>query len=193
MKRTIFLVFMILFLITSTGFMQSKDQSIKFHKIEITASSINLVKFNIADTSNTAFVQETIDGNGRTKELKFYNSRHQSTYTGSGFYGGPIIRYNYSNNTIVETFYSDENQIANDFKTSEVPYRFIYHLDDAKNIKSIEKKYIMEFEWTLESLNETVKHLEVYKKYAFEGSELKDVFGYNYAVGKLNGISPMKK
>ena len=193
MKKSIFLILSIPLLIGVLGFIQSDNELIKFHQIEITASSIKLVKFNITDTTNVAFVQEIIDTKGRTKELRSYKSRHQLSYTGSGFYGGPIIRYDYSINTIVETFYSADNQIANDFKTSEVPYRFIYHLDDPKNIQSTEMKYIMEFEWTKESLDETVKHLEEYKKYVSEASELTDVFGYTYAVGKLNGKSPEKK
>ena len=193
MKKSIILILSIPLLIGVLGFIQSDSELIKFHQIEITASSIKLIKLNITDTTNVAFVQEIIDTKGRTKELRFYNSRHQLSYTGSGFYGGPIIRYDYSINTIVETFYSADNQIANDFKTSEAPYRFIYYLDDAKNIKSTETKYLMEFEWTNESLDATIKHLEEYKKYVSGESKLTGVFGYSYAVGKLNGIAPKKK
>ena len=59
---------------------------------KFTTSSIKFIKFNIPDTSNISFVQETIDSEGLTKELKFYNSRHKLSYPVSGLYGGPIIR-----------------------------------------------------------------------------------------------------
>lgn len=174
------------------GYTQTNNEQIRFHKIRVSASSIYLVEFNISDTSNIPYVKEIIDSNGRTKEIRFYNSLNKLTYTGSGFYGGQIIRYDYSDNKITETFYSGENEIANDFRTSEVPYRFIYHLDNKNQIKSIDMKYKMEFDWTNESLSETIKHLELYKEYASEGSVLNSIFGYTYAFGKLNGIEPKK-
>ena len=58
-------------LVALTSFAFKDREKIRFHKIYITASSIELVKWNIEDTSNTAFVQETIDSKGRTKELRF--------------------------------------------------------------------------------------------------------------------------
>jgi len=190
-KQKIYILFFILFY-SLIGFAQSNNEQIKFHKIRVSASSIYLVEFDISDTSNIPYVKEIIDSNGRTKEIRFYNSLNKLTYAGSGFYGGPIIRYDYANNKITETFYSGENEIANDFSTSEVPYRFIYYLDNNNKIESVEMKYKMEFEWTNESLNETIKHLELYKKYISEGSEINSIFGYTYALGKFNGIDPKK-
>ncbi len=192
MKKCLFLFTLILLILVFLRFSQKSEAAVVFHQIEFSATSVELIKLDVADTSNIPFIKETIDNYGRTVELRFYNSRHQLTYPGSGFYGGPIIAYNYQDNQILETFYSDENQIANDFRTSEVPYRFIYNLDDSKNIKSIEKKYIMEFEWSNESIKEAINHLEFYRKFDFEGSELKSVFGYSYALGKMNGIAPIK-
>ncbi|WP_109299976.1 hypothetical protein [Aquimarina sp. AU474] len=193
MNKQLTYILIALLLKSIIGIAQSDSEQIKFHQIKITASSIHPVKFNISDTSNVPFVQEIIDNNGRTQEIRFYNSLHKLTYAGSGFYGGPIIRYDYLDNKIVETYYSGENEIANDFKTSEVPYRSIYHLNENNQIESIEIKYKMEFEWTTNSLDETIKHLELYKKYVSEVSELNSVFGYAYASGKLNGENPKRK
>ena len=186
----IFIIFGILIL---TGFGFQEKEKIVFHEIEYTASSIKLITWDIKDTSNTAFVQETIDDLGRTKELRFYNYKHQLDWAGSGFYGGPIIKYEYYENQIIETFFSSDYEIANDFWTSEVPYRFVYHLDKNHKIIDSELKYKIDFEWTKESLNKTIKHLEFYKAYTIENWKLDEVFGYNYAIGKLNGINPKLK
>lgn len=172
---------------------QQDSGSIRFHKIEFTASSINLIEWNTSDTLNTAFVKEWIDSDGRTNELRFYNYKNELDYAGSGFYGGPIVKYTYRGNQIIETFYSEENEVAHDFKTSEVPYRFIYHLGNDQQITKIEQKYRIEFEWSEESLNAAIEHLEFYKAYASDGSKLNSVFGYTYAYGKMNGHNPQKE
>lgn len=187
--------YMVLFatLVALTSFALKEGEKIRFHKIDVTASSIELVKWNIKDTSNTAFVQETIDKMGRTKELRFYDAKHQLTYTGSGYYGGPIIKYDYAGAKIFETFFSEENEIANDFSTSEAPYKFIYHMNKNNHIEKIEAKYKIDFDWTKESLEETIKHLELYKQHTSGGTDLQQVFGYSYASAKLNGINPKLK
>jgi hypothetical protein len=172
---------------------QEQDYKEVYHKIEFTSSSVEMVQYNILDTSNTAFVQETIDDLGRTKELKFYNNKHELDWAGSGFYGGPIIKYDYEEDQIIETFFSSETEIANDFRISEVPFRFIYHLDDQNRILRIEMIYKIDFEWTNESLNNTIDHLEFYKQSAFEGTALNEVFGYTYSIAKMDGINPRLK
>ncbi len=169
---------------------QSLAEIVKYHEIKITSSSIHLIQFNIIDTLNVSYVQETIDSYGRTSELRFYNSNHKLAYAGSGFYGGPIIKYFYGDDTIIETFFKEDSEYANDFKSSEVPYRFAYHLDENKQIDSVITRYKIDFDWTEESLDQTIKFLEVYKKYEAEKLNLTSVFGYKYAMGKLNGADP---
>lgn len=193
MKQDSQYIILLAILIALTSFAFKEGEKIRFHKIDITASSIELIKWNIKDTTNTAFVQEIVDSKGRTKELRFYNEKHQLTYTGSGFYGGPIIRYDYGDDKIIETFFREENEIANDFGISEAPYRFVYHLNKKKQIEKIEAKYKMDFDWTKESLDETIKHLELYKQHVSDGTGLQQVFGYNYASAKLKGITPKFK
>lgn len=189
MKQSFQYIILFATLVALTSFAFKEGEKIRFHEINITASSIELIKWNIKDTSNTAFVQETVDRKGRTKELRFYNEKHQLAYTGSGFYGGPIIRYDYADGKIIETFFSEENEIANDFSTSEAPYRFIYHLNKNNQIEKIEAKYKIDFDWTEESFNETIKHLELYKQHTSDITDLQQVFGYSYASAKLNGIN----
>jgi hypothetical protein len=189
MKKAAYILLIIeFFLLTAIGL--PFNEKVIFHKIRFTASSVELVQWNITDTSNTAFVQETIDDLGRVLELKFYNDRHQIDWAGSGFYGGPIIKYEYGENVITETFFSTETDIANDFRSSEVPFRFIYHLNHKHEIVKTEMKYKIDFEWTNESLESTIEHLELYKQYAFDGSNLNRVFGYSYSLAKMNGLNP---
>ncbi|WP_299782926.1 hypothetical protein [uncultured Formosa sp.] len=180
-----------IFILTSFGL--QNEPKILFHKIRFTASSVKLEKWNIKDTIGTEFVMETIDDYGRTKELRFYNWKHQLDWAGSGFYGGPIIKYDYEKNKIIETFFSSDTEIANDFSTSEVPFRFIYYLNSQNSIERTEMKYKMDFKWTKESLEKTIKHLEFYKQYSSEETDLDQVFGYTYAFAKMNGIEPKTK
>lgn len=165
------------------------------HEIRFTASSIELEKWNISDTTNIAFVKEFVDDKGRTKELRFYNYNHKLDWAGSGFWGGPIIRYDYTDNQIIETFFSSDNEIANDFKTSEVPYKHIYSLNNENQIIQTKQIYKIDFEWTEESFEETSKHLDFYKDYVDKssGSGLEAVFGYGFAYAKMNGINPQTK
>jgi len=173
----------------------SNEQKEYFHQIRYSASSIYLEKWKISDTTNTAFVAETVDNHGRTKELRFYNYNHELDWAGSGFWGGPIIRYDYTDNQIIETFFSSDNEIANDFKTSEVPYKHIYSLNSENQIIDTKQIYKIDFEWTEESFEETSKHLDFYKDYVDEssGSGLEAVFGYGFAYAKMNGINPQTK
>lgn len=164
----------------------------RYHKIEYTASSVKLVEWNIKDTLNTAFAKETSDALGRTKELRFYNCNHQLQWADSGFYGGSIIKYDYEEGKITETFFSSDSEIANDFKTSEVPYRYIYFLNDKNEITDIKEVYKMDFEWDKGSLEETIKHLEFYKSHIQQMTDFNSVFGYSYAYAKLNTINPQR-
>ena len=193
MKRFIGVVPALCILLSLYSFKADQHSpKIRYHKIQFTASSIELIAWNIEDTTKTAFAKEFIDSEGRTTEIRFYNYAHKLDYAGSGFYGGPIIKYAYEDQKIIETFYKGENEIAHDFRTSEVPYRFIYQLNEKNEIVKIESKYIIEFDWTVESLESSIQHLEFYKKYAEEGSELKSVFGYTFSFNKMNGINPEK-
>ena|SRR5690606_1683876 len=194
MNKTLkFIPLILIGILILTSFGLQSEPKILFHKIRFTASSVELEKWNIKDTTGTAFVMETLDNYGRTKELRFYNWKHQLDWAGSGFYGGSIIKYDYEKNKIIETFFSSDNEIANDFKTSEVPYRHIYFLNDNNQIVDLKQIYKIDFEWTKESFEETIKHLEFYKNYPDEGSDLNNVFGYSYGFAKMNGVNPKRK
>jgi len=162
------------------------------HKINITASSIELVEFNTKEKSNMSYVTESLDKFGRVIELKFYNSRNELAYAGSGFYGGQIIRYEYIDGKIIETFFNSLTTLSNDFCCSEAPYRHVYFLNKENKITDIELLYKLDFTWKKESLEKAEKHLKFYQEYQEPKSKLNTVFGYTYSFAKMNGINPTK-
>ena len=187
----------------------SKSQNharIVTHLTEYTTTDLKIIKLNTETKENESYLRESIDKKGRTIKLEFYNWNNELDWPGSGFWGGPIIKYKYDERKITETFFWREDEIANDFKYSEVPFRFIYELDEQNNIIDLKSIYKIDFEYEIASLEETIKHLELYKsildnadktneldKELFDPWYVDKVFGYNYAIGKMNGIHPKKK
>lgn len=182
---------LIFLLLTLTSFNRLDEKpKYLYHKIDYTSSSVKLIEWNIESIESIAYVREEVDDKGRTVELRFYDYSHRLKWTGSGFFGAQIIRFEYSNKKIIETYFSSESKIAYDFKTSEVPFRFVYHLDDKGNLKESEMIYKMDFKWTEESISETINHLEFYKKLIVEAGKMDSVFGYNYSYAKMGGVNP---
>ena len=190
-------------LIFITGFLffgqQLTGQSTRHHKIQYSASDLKLVEWNTEDTLNGNFVVEKIDSQGRTKELRFFNWNRQLDWPGSGFYGGPIIKYDYKDNEIIETYFSSDNEIANDFQNSEVQYKSIYTIsnDEILDVKYI---YKIDFELNPEDLQKKIDHLQFYLDFIkseennMERTEVDyEIFGYRFAQAKMNGINPKSK
>ena len=158
-----------------------------------------MVEWNTSDTINGNFVVEKIDSEGRTKELRFYNWNRELDWPGSGFYGGPIIMFDYVGDEIIETYFSSENQIANDFIDSESEYKCVYSIvnDEIVDVKYI---YKIDFELNPEDLRRKINHLEFYLN-LIQSNENDmnraktgvEIFGYGFAQGKLNGKSPKSK
>jgi hypothetical protein len=190
--KKIFLSILILLTVLVTSFCFFNRDKIVFHAINFSSSDIRITKWFIKDTANVNFVEERIDFYGRTKELRFYNDMHKLNWVGSGYYGGPIIKYEYFDDRIIETFFSSESDIANDFKTSEVPYRHIYYIED-DTIKSVDLIYKIDFRWNKECLDSTINHLKAYQKYNSVNSELTSIFGYDFASAKYCSVNPKKR
>ncbi|MCH4824561.1 hypothetical protein ML462_15415 [Gramella lutea] len=175
---------------------EEEEKRIKYHEIEITASSINLLEKNITNKDNRSYVKEFIDSIGRTKRLEFYNSRGQLDYPGSGYYGGPIIKYHYEPNSITETAYTSDIDLANDFQTSEVPNQIIYYLNDKNEIDRTVFRYKIEFNMEKDQLDEIINNLKLYKDLipnsGLETREMDSIFGYQFATARLHGINFIK-
>ena len=187
-------IFLLLIIFLSCN--KEDEKRIKYHEIEITASSINLLEKNITDKDNRSYVKEFIDSLGRTKRLEFYNSRGQLDYPGSGYYGGPIIKYHYEPNSITETAYTSDIDLANDFQTSEVPNQIIYYLNDNNEINKTVFRYKIEFNMEENQIDEIIQNLELYKDLipnsGLESRQMDSIFGYQFATAKLDGVNPKK-
>lgn len=176
---------------------QSKIQNpnrILYHSIHFTASSVKLVALDTSIKEGESYAKETLDSLNRTSKLEFYNEEGKLSWAGSGFYGGPIIKYEYVDNQIIETFFCDEREIYNDFQWSEAPYRFVYELDVDNNVTTVKSVYKIDFEFTTQSIDSTINHLKFYRQYAAENSAaingVDHVIGYKYAKGKLHEKDP---
>lgn len=187
----------ILTLVSGCKAISQTENRVLHHSIEFTASSVKLIEFEIKPKSGESYVKETIDSLNRTNKLEFYNWRGELDWAGSGFYGGPIIKYTYNDNEIIETFFLSESEIFNDFQWSEAPYKFIYELDNDGNIKKVNSVYKIDFEFDKESIDSTINHLKFYKQFAAKNKDeiidIDHVFGYTYAKGKFNGKHPKIK
>ena len=193
MKNILIIVFSILFLSSNPN---EKEKTV-YHEIEFTATSIRIIKWNITDIKDKNYVKENIDSQGRTKRLEFYNYKGHLDYPGSGYYGGPIIKYHYEPKAITETAYTSDIDLANDFMYSEVPNQIIYYLNDKNEIEETTFRYKVEFTMDKEVITKVIENLELYKnlipKTGMESYEMDSVFGYQFASAKLNGINPERK
>ena len=187
-KRILF----ILLILTSCT--EAKVDNIRYHEIEFTSSSVQLIEYNIEDFRGKNYVKEYIDSLGRTKRLEFYNANGHLDYPGSGYYGGPIIKYHYETKVITETAYTSDIDLANDFLHSEVPNQIIYYLNDNNEIEESTFRYKVEFIMKKEYLSEIIQQFELYKNLipnsGMEGYLMDSIFGYQFASAKLNGINP---
>ena len=193
MKKILIIIFSVIFLSSNPT---EKERAV-YHEIEFTASSIKLIKWNIKDLKDKSYVKEIIDSLGRTKRLEFYNYKGNLDYPGSGYYGGPIIKYHYECNVITETAYKSDIDLANDFMYSEVPNQIIYYLNDSNEITETTFRYKVEFTMDKEVLTKIIENFELYKKLipetGMESYTMDSVFGYRFASAKLNGINPTSK
>ena len=192
MSKHLSLLISCLLLIYSKGNSQNTLEKELFHKIEFTASSVELLKWNINSTKGISFVKETIDKKGRTTELRFFDHNGNLSWVGAAI-GAPIIKYEYLDNKIIETFYLNENSSTYDFYESELPYKQVYLLDDNKNIIDCEIKYNIEFNWSKNDIERVTNHLENYKNYTQEDDcNLEEITGYNFAYAKFNRTNPKR-
>jgi hypothetical protein len=95
-------------------------------------------------------------------------------------------------NKIIENYFIQDTGKTNDFMDSEVPYKTIYYLNDNDEIIKTESKYMIDFVLNQENIDAIIEHLKIYKNYTSGLSSGKpfEIFGFSFALSKLNGINP---
>ena len=190
--KKILIIFIIL-----TSCTERQVDDIRYHEIRFTTSSIELIELNTKEIKGKNYVKELVDSIGRTKQLEFYNTKGHLDYPGSGYYGGPIIKYHYEPKVITETAYTSDIDLANDFMYSEVPNQIIYYLNNDNEITESTFRYKVEFTMEKEVLTKIIENFELYNNLipetGMESYLMDSVFGYQFASAKLNGINPKNK
>ena len=160
-----------------------------FHSYHQTASRWDIEEWNIQDTTEFSYVlKETIDNEGRVKQLEFLE---KGKLSGHLCYLANRVTFEYEKNKIIETLYSgDEELLATD---CEMHYKTIYHLDIEKYIVKIECYAKYDFSG-LDSME-----IKQWRKWVPEysvqiaDSSILQVDYYYYSFAKLNGVYPVSK
>lgn len=172
---------------------QDLDQGprVLYHSYSRTASSYDVVEWNVGETNNPWLIRETIDDQGRVVELEFLERQelldHPLCYLASR------VTFEYTDNQIIETLYhGDEAIIATECETE---FKSIYHLDEEGYITHCERFFLFDFTGMTAAEQEALKeylpdeHVIVYDSL---GMNL-EVEYYYHSFAKLNGHYPVNK
>ena len=162
------------------------QEKIIFHKFGSTASSWEILEWNISDTSNSrGILKETIDRNSRVIELEFLNVKAHLCYLATR------IKYSYYENKIIEDLFFDSIPlIANE---CEMNYRSIYHLKD-NYIEKVETFFRFDtINYSAREIEEIKKYIQEHKMSICDDSTNTEIEYYYHSYAKLNGIYPVNK
>ena len=167
-----------------------ENHTVLFHEYSPTASSWNIIKWNIEDTSNVRFIlEETIDQNGRVTELRFLENGE--IISDPLCYLATRVTFEYEGNSIIETLYHSNDLLL---KTEcEMHYKTVYHLN-SEDIERVEAFY--EFDTINvpeEIIIEIKKNIPEYSNYLCSDSINTEVDYYYHSFSKMNGIYPVNR
>ena len=181
-------VFLILFF--SSIFAQNK---IYYHKLRLTDSSPVVEKWDVKDKSvlGNNYVIEKVDSLNRVIELRFIENGKLSD---ESCYVTPIIRYEYSDDTIIAYFFKNEKEYIIDVECGG-SQKTIFYLKNSKIEECVD--YILDISF-LNSLDTTNAENKNYYNYVkeYEKGKVGDcygIFGYPYSIKKCNGKDPKKE
>ena len=185
MKKTVLTLSILLL----TNYIFGQGKTI-FHEYIQTASSWDIIKWNLKDTSNVIWtLKEIIDEKGRVKELNFLENG--KIIHGNLCYLANRVTYEYKKGKIIENLFQDEEElVATD---CEMPYKSIYYLDSSNYIYKIERfaKYnFSEMDSTeIKQWKEWVPEFSV----STPDSTQFEIDYYYHSYAKMNGIYPISR
>jgi hypothetical protein len=185
MKQIITILIVIL-----TGIVNGQEK-VLFHSYIPTASSWDILEWNVSDTSDTKWhLKETLDNQGRVIELEFL--KDGKLVDDPLCYLANRITFEYNQNQIIETLYHFNQEIYT--TDCEMYYKTIYHLDKKGFITKRESFAKYDFDGLEKS------EIEKLKKFVPEHAVMTDSIGtnleveyYYHSFAKMNGIYPVNK
>ena len=137
-------------------FIKISGQKIVYHHFYETASSYNVVEWNISNQEEKkTIIKETVDENNRVIMLEFLSNG--KLFKDHLCYLPNKVIFEYKENCIIETLWSGDNVlIANE---CEMPYKSIYYLNSDTTISKILIYY------KIDTINYSQKEVESLRNY----------------------------
>jgi hypothetical protein len=186
MKNIITIITIVFFI----NFTKGQD-TVLYHSYTATASSWDIIKWNVKDTINIPYIlQETVDNNGRVKKLEFL--KNGKLIGDILCYLANKVTFEYNSNKIIETLYQgNEVPLATD---CEMYYKTIYYLDADGFITKTES--FAKYDFSKSSKLEITQLQESVPEYVVKLAENETDMQINYyyhSFAKMNGIYPVQK
>lgn len=186
MKKVITLIIIVFFFNLTKG-----QETVLYHCYSPTASSWDIIKWNVTDTINIPFIlKETVDNQGRVKQLEFLKN---GKLIGDNLcYLANKVTFEYNSNKIIETLYQgNEVMLATD---CEMYYKTIYYLDEDGFITKTES--FAKYDFSKSDLLEIKQWKEWVPEYVEKLAENEtnlEIDYYYHSFAKMNGIYPVQK
>jgi hypothetical protein len=178
----------ILILLTLGSSQSNGQEKVIYHECGETASSYDIIKWNIKDKKNRLALRETIDKKGRVIKLEFLVNHNG----GSLCYLPDVVEYDYQKNIIIEKLFKGGKEM--EATDCEMWYKSIYHLNEKYQIEKIER--FSKYDFTNVSADEIEKwKTEWAPDYRIEkpDSTMLQIDFYYHSFGKMNGVYPVSK
>jgi hypothetical protein len=185
MRRAVTIFFFILLTIGAHG-----QEKVIYHEYSETASSWDIIRWNLTDTTNVIWkVKEIDDEKGRVKELDFLkNGALVDDYL---CYLANRVTYEYKKQEIIERFFHEDQELL--ATECEMPFKKIYHLDNQNFITKTEVFAKYDFAGMDSSQIKQWKEWVSAYKVEIPDSEPLEVDYYEYSFAKMNGIYPVSR
>lgn len=185
MKQGLFIILFIL--LSKINYSQDK---VFFHEYTPTASSWNVIEWNIQDTANVIWaIKETVDPEGRVTELQFL--KKGSLISNYLCYLPNRVTYEYIEGQIIETLFSfDQPLTATD---CEMNFKAVYHLDNENYINKIE--YFSKYDFSGLDSAEIIQWKIWVPEYSFitpDSAQLQVAY-YYHSYAKMRGLFPVSR
>jgi len=166
----------------------SYGQNILFHEYSSTASSFDIISWNIDTTSYPSYLRETVDQEGRVTKLEFLvDGKFREN---SLCYLANLVLYQYEPDRIIEKkFYNEKLKMSMECAA----WKTEYCISNGYISKVINHFDMDSIYYSKELISQANKDLEPYKQILATDSINLAVEYYYHSFAKLNGYYPTNK